>query len=533
VESVRAGSRLAGRYRLAERIGVGGMAEVWQGEDEVLARPVAVKLIDPALLADPAFRVRFRAEARAAAGLSHPHVVTVHDYGEEDGTPYLVMELLDGETLADRLRAGPLAPAAAATVCGQIAAALAAAHDAGLVHRDVKPANVFLTRGGVKVLDFGVAVRGETGPPLGTPAYLAPEQLPHRQVTAAADVFALGVVLFEVLAGRRPFGEDEDRTEPPPFPPDTPADLAALGARCLAGDAAARPTSAEVAAELGAPPADARAADERAADARAADMPTADTRTANPRAADERAGNAQAATGAAESGAAESGVRAAAPPSGGPAEPDVPPEPDAPPDPDALPATGVLPTAEVLPPQAAPADRADPFAARPPTPVLAEPGTRDPRRRVLLAAGGAAVAIALVVAFVIAGRGSDRPAPQAAPPASSPPASAPPASASPATASPAVPPAATQAPAATLDALNRMRRSVDQGAAAGQVRPDVALDFDNLISQLQDKLSTGQPVDDLGNRIGQLRIKIEQRLREGGLTAARAQELRAALSGIS
>lgn len=472
--SVRAGSRLAGRYRLAERIGVGGMAEVWRAEDEVLARSVAVKLIDPGLLADPVSRVRFRAEARAAAGLSHPHVVTVHDYGEEDGSPYIVMELLGGQTLADRIGAGPLTPAEAATVCGQTAAALAAAHQAGLVHRDVKPANVFLTRDGVKVLDFGVAVRGESGPAFGTPAYLAPEQLTNGPVTAAADVFALGVMLFEALAGRRPFGEDDDRTVPPPFPPETPAAVARLGARCLAADPAARPTSAEIAAVL---PGDVLPGDARAGDARAGDgLP------GNELPGDELPGV---------------GPAAAAVPAGE--------------------------SPEIPAPRAAPAgERSDAAAARPRTSVLADP--MGPRRRLWPpVAGGMAAAIVLAVVLVIATRGAGRPTGR-------PSAAAPPSATRQATPPPAT---AAVAPAGALEALTKMRRSVDEGAAAGQVRPDVALDFDNLISQLQDELSAGQPVDDFDGRVGRLRVKIDQRLREGGLTVQRAQELRATLSGLS
>jgi eukaryotic-like serine/threonine-protein kinase len=477
VESVWAGTRLAGRYRLAERIGVGGMAEVWRGQDEVLARSVAVKLIDHALLADEAFRRRFRAEAQAAAGLSHPNVVTVHDYGEEDGTPYIVMELLGGETLADRLSAGPLGLETAAAVCGQTAAALAAAHDAGLVHRDVKPANVFLTRGGgVKVLDFGVAVRGETGPAFGTPAYLAPEQLTNGPVTAAADVFALGVVLFETLTGRRPYGEDDERTRPPRFPPDTPAAIASLGTRCLAADPTARPTSAEVAAALAEPAGDlsVAASTDPSTDTDPSIEPTAELPA--DQAADQSA--------------------------------DVPAEPPA----DPLPA--------------APGDHPDAAGPRPATSVLADP--TEPRRRRLLTGGGIAAAVALAVAFVLATRGGDHPGATAAPPSPAPSV----AGAPPVTPSPSLSPVATTT-AGALEALAKMRHSIEEGAAAGQVRSDVALDFNNLISQLQDKLSTGQPVDDLAGRVGQLRVKIEQRLREGGLTAARAQDLRAALSGIS
>jgi hypothetical protein len=425
MESLRAGRRFAARYRLADRIGAGGMAEVWRATDEVLARPVAVKVIDPALLGDPEFRARFRAEATAAAGLSHPRVVSVHDYGEEDGTPYIVMELLDGETLADRLGRGPLPPAEAATVCGQIAAALAAAHAAGLVHRDVKPANVCLTRDGVKVLDFGIAARGESGPALGTPAYLAPEQLGRAPVTPAADVFALGVVLFEALTGRRPYAEGGGRSEPPPLPPGTPAELADLTTRCLAADPAARPTAAAVAAAL------------------------------DP----------------------SFGAAASPDPSPGPAEPPRAPGP------------------------------------RPRTAVLADPA--GVRRNRLIIIAGTAAAVLVAVAFLVPDRDAGRPDGPSSP--------APPTAAA---------PTATAGAMDAMDALNRMRRTLDEGAAAGEVRADVAVDFGNLISDLQARLAAGEPVD-LGGRIAQLRIKIDQRLREGGLSDTRARDLRAALSGIS
>ena len=259
------GVRLADRYTLEERVASGGMAEVWRAWDEVLARTVAVKLVSATGRRGIAFRRRFRDEARSAAGLTHPRVVTIHDYGEtEDGfgarTPYLVMEFLDGETLADRLARGPLPPAEAVRVCAQVAEALAAAHRAGIVHRDVKPANVFLTRDGVKVLDFGIAraMRGEPvfsdpfvwpGPlepvePVGAAPYLAPEQLGDHAAEPAADVYALGVVLGESLTGTR----DPDAVMPPEVPPR----ITELWLRCRAADPAERPSAAEVASTLAA-----------------------------------------------------------------------------------------------------------------------------------------------------------------------------------------------------------------------------------------------------------------------------------------
>jgi serine/threonine-protein kinase len=204
------------------------MASVWLARDEVLIRPVAVKLIDPDLARDQEFRERFREEARAAAALSHPHIVTVHDYGESDGTPYIVMELLTGATLDERYPAPDVE-----RVIGEIASALAAAHAAWIVHRDIKPTNVFLTSAGVKVLDFGIADDER----MGTPGYLPPE----HDLSPSADVYALGVVWFEAVRGRRP------------EPGET---LGGLQARCVAAAATARPSAAEIAVALGVAPGD-------------------------------------------------------------------------------------------------------------------------------------------------------------------------------------------------------------------------------------------------------------------------------------
>src|SRR5689334_16527034 len=148
-------SLLAGRYRLVERLGAGGMSVVWRGYDEVLGRPVAVKVLAAELVSDAELRGRVRREARAAARLSHPNITNVYDYGErDDGTPYVVMELVDGQSLAQRMASGPLPWRTAVRVAAQVASALAAAHAQGLVHRDVTPANVMLSRSGVKVVDF-------------------------------------------------------------------------------------------------------------------------------------------------------------------------------------------------------------------------------------------------------------------------------------------------------------------------------------------------------------------------------------------
>src|SRR5262245_24871838 len=184
---------LDGRYRLIDPIAHGGTAEVWRAHDEKLARPVAIKLIDARANA-----ARVQEEARALARLSHPHIANVYDYGARDDQAYVVMELVEGRPLADVLTDGPLPWPEAVNYCGQAAAALAAAHGRGLVHRDVTPANLMLTVSGVKLIDFGLsAVEGQPeadadGGLRGTPAYVAPERLRDRVVAPAADVYSLG-----------------------------------------------------------------------------------------------------------------------------------------------------------------------------------------------------------------------------------------------------------------------------------------------------------------------------------------------------
>ncbi|QBI20877.1 serine/threonine protein kinase [Egibacter rhizosphaerae] len=207
---------LADRYELAELLGSGGMARVHAAYDRRLDRRVAVKLVHDELLdADPNSRQRLLREARSAARLDHPNTVAVHDVGEDDGRPFVVMELVEGATLADRLRARGRIPADEAVAIGRaVLDALEAAHARGLVHRDVKPSNVLLpTRGGVKLADFGIAkaldtatggVTG-TGQVVGSPRYLAPEQAAGREPSAASDLYSLGVVLYECLAGHPPF----------------------------------------------------------------------------------------------------------------------------------------------------------------------------------------------------------------------------------------------------------------------------------------------------------------------------------------
>ncbi|MGI5181724.1 serine/threonine-protein kinase [Dactylosporangium sp. CA-152071] len=268
-EEQNVGQLLNGRYRLADRLGEGGMSVVWDARDEVLGRAVAVKVLAGPFAADPAWRQRIRTEARATASLSHPNVAGVYDYGETaGGSPFVVMELLRGPTLAERLTAGPLSPAAAIRVCAEVAAGLAAAHAEGFVHHDVKPGNVVLTPGAAKLLDFGiVGVHGDpdgglddAGLVLGTPAYLAPERLVGDEAVPASDVYAFGMLLYRCLTGRLPWdGETTAQmlrshvtVAPDPLPdlPGVPPQVRDLCMRCLVKAPAARPSAEEAAAVL-------------------------------------------------------------------------------------------------------------------------------------------------------------------------------------------------------------------------------------------------------------------------------------------
>jgi serine/threonine-protein kinase len=258
--------QLAGRYRLCRWLAAGGMGQVWQAVDEVLDRPVAVKLLRNEYAQDPAFVRRFRAEARHAAAVTHPGIASVFDYGEvttADGTEptaFLVMELVAGEPLSWLLaREGRLGPDRSLEIVGQAAVAVGAAHRAGLVHRDVKPANLLLCPDGtVKVTDFGVAQplgqgQGDEGELLvGTAGYLSPEQAAGQPATAASDLYGLGVVAYECLAGRRPFtGEHPIAVAlahllqpPPPLPKEVPGAVRGLVAQAMAKQPTRRPPDA-------------------------------------------------------------------------------------------------------------------------------------------------------------------------------------------------------------------------------------------------------------------------------------------------
>jgi eukaryotic-like serine/threonine-protein kinase len=237
------------------------MASVWIGEDTLLARRVAVKTLHPELGGDDALRARFRNEAISSASIEDARIVGIYDTGEDDGVAYIVMEFVEGQDirrlLADR---GPLSPFGATRIARDVATALDHAHRAGIVHRDIKPANVLVSRDNrIKVTDFGIAKANRsqsdltsTGVIVGTARYLAPEQVRGDPVDGRADVYAVGLLLYEMLTGRLPFHGDTDlstalarlSTAPDPLPPGVPASVAAIVERCLAVDPARRYASA-------------------------------------------------------------------------------------------------------------------------------------------------------------------------------------------------------------------------------------------------------------------------------------------------
>ena len=257
------GTILGGRYRLVELLGQGGMARIYRGHDSQLDRDVAIKVLRPEYGRDPDFSSRFRQEAQSAASLNHPNVVAVYDYGQGEIGPFIVMELVDGEDLASILkRTGALPPRQAARIAAETARALQAAHQQGLVHRDVKPGNIMINRDGqVKVADFGIArAVAEAqmtlpGTTLGSVHYFSPEQARGDQATAASDIYSLGIVLFQLLTGHRPWEADSAAAVamarlagPPPDPTalrsGLPADLVAIDRKALAVEPADRWSSA-------------------------------------------------------------------------------------------------------------------------------------------------------------------------------------------------------------------------------------------------------------------------------------------------
>lgn len=254
------GLTFGGRYQLSTRVAIGGMGEVWQATDLVIGRTVAIKILKDEYLGDPGFLERFRAEARHAALVNHEGIANVFDYGEEDGSAFLVMELVPGEALSSILeRERVLAPDRVLDIVAQTATALQAAHAAGLVHRDIKPGNLLITpEGRVKITDFGIARIADqvpltaTGQVMGTVQYLSPEQASGHPASPTTDIYSLGIVAYEALAGRRPFtGESQvaiamaQINETPPELPVTIAEpVRNLVYSCIAKKPADRPASA-------------------------------------------------------------------------------------------------------------------------------------------------------------------------------------------------------------------------------------------------------------------------------------------------
>ncbi|WP_327088418.1 serine/threonine protein kinase [Nonomuraea sp. NBC_01738] len=248
--------QLANRYLLVSRIAAGGMGEVWRARDQLLGREIAVKLLRSHVAGDPTFRERFRNEARITAGLADPGIAQVFDYGEQADLAYLVMELVPGEPLSAILaRNGPLGPDVALDVIHQTAKALHVAHSSGIIHRDVKPGNILVTNDGViKVTDFGIARALEaapvtqTGTVLGTAQYVSPEQAQGASLTPSTDLYSLGIVAYECLAGRTPFQADSQvaialqhlNEPPPPLGVDVPAPVRELVMTLLSKDPARR-----------------------------------------------------------------------------------------------------------------------------------------------------------------------------------------------------------------------------------------------------------------------------------------------------
>ncbi len=264
----RNGVLLKGRYQIESQLGEGGMAIVYRARNTLVERPVAVKIMNPHLKGDAALKERFRREAKNAAAVAHPNIIDIYDYGEtDDGTPFLVMELLDGQPLDTVIARGPMPAPQVAAIGAQIARGLARAHDFSVIHRDLKPENIFVCRGPdgrlshAKILDFGIGrSMGDSrltnaGEIFGTPQYMAPERVTTNDAGASSDVYALGVILFEMVTGRLPF-ESKDipgffikhLQEPPPKPsqlvPDIPRRLEELILKMLEKKVEDRPVDA-------------------------------------------------------------------------------------------------------------------------------------------------------------------------------------------------------------------------------------------------------------------------------------------------
>ena len=254
------GQLYGGRYRLISRIAVGGMGEVWKAHDPIILRDVAIKILKPEYMGDPGFLERFRTEAKHAARVNHEGIANVYDYGEDAGSAFLVMELVPGDSLAKILEKRKFLPEMEVLdIVAQTARALYAAHQEGLVHRDVKPGNLLITpEGQVKITDFGIARVADqvsltaTGQVMGTVQYLAPEQATGKPATPSTDIYSLGIVAYEALAGKRPFTGDNQmaiamsqiKDVPPALPAELDPSVTELIMACLAKKAIMRPATA-------------------------------------------------------------------------------------------------------------------------------------------------------------------------------------------------------------------------------------------------------------------------------------------------
>jgi hypothetical protein len=485
------GDLLAFRYRLISLLETGGMAQIWRGHDELLGRPVALKLPTAAA----AVPESARKEARTAARLQHPAIAAVHDYQEAvrpDGSlaPFVVMELLDGETLAARLDRGPLTWQAATPVAAAVAEALAAAHAGGVVHRDIKPGNVMLTSTGVKIMDFGISAAtgepddDETGATFGTPAYVAPERFDGQPAEPATDMYGLGVLLFEMVTGDPPHPVDTweelaaaRANRPAELPVDLPAALRDLVRRCLAGDPGHRPTAVEARRRL-------------------AGITTGTPTETAPE------------PGAARPGATAREARVSAE-RGGPAliregrQPDAAPRPSA-------------------------SGRAPAVTLR-----LGRPA----RRRTAARAGVVVAALAVAGVFVAVGSSNRTDQAEPEPPALTLAPTTRPAPSlfatlesrrpSPSPTRTTRPTLAPPPPLGLDDAVGRVRSAVEAGQAVGQIRPDVATDLLNLLGPLG-----GAEPAEVGRLVDDLRRKIEDRVDEGTVARSRAAVLRSRLSDL-
>ena len=260
MERLRPGLVLGDRYRLIGHVASGGMGQVWDGFDDLLERRVALKIMHPHTQDEFALIERFRAEAKFAAQVVHPNIVTVHDYVEQDELCCLVMEFVDGPTLGALLSRGPLEADEARTILYGLASALVVAHEAEIIHRDIKPANVLVPDTGAKLTDFGIArsvgsfSQTMTGQVLGTAHYLSPEQALGNELGPATDMYGLGVLAYEMLTGKKPFARPTPiatalahvQDPPPELPAGTPTDLVSLVGDCLAKEPDQRPTAAFV-----------------------------------------------------------------------------------------------------------------------------------------------------------------------------------------------------------------------------------------------------------------------------------------------